>query len=361
MALKQKLNCRWDATRELILFQSTDDFIEEANCFDGAQHSTVHSTKTVRDISTLSESQALMDDGLHVKPIGMIRSIYKLCVGTPRQGLLAPNARGYIDLFTLGNSSPESSVYGLEDFSHIWVVFVFHLNTQSKDASRKIKSKVTPPALGGKKVGIYATRTPHRYNPIGMTLCKLDRIEKVDKRNVRLHISGIDLVDGTPVLDIKPYVPVYDSIFGEFNVPSWVEGGLSLRRSVTISCCAQNQLEDILIQNPDALDFFGVAHGEKTIEETMEAILDCIRQVLSTDVRSSYQTGKSRRGGSKAERSSRLKRGCETSNRHCTQQIDNLLVHFDVGEVENPTAIVSENSGAEDNILVTKIQHLVCK
>ena len=89
---------------------------------------------------------------LLVKPIGVIRSIYRLCVGTPRQGLLAGDARGRIELYKLGDSSIRDSVSGLEGFSYIWIIFQFHLNTKS---SRKgVKSKISPPALGGKKVSL---------------------------------------------------------------------------------------------------------------------------------------------------------------------------------------------------------------
>lgn len=329
-----------------------------------------------RSTTLTDNNQALMDEGLIVKPIGVVRSIYRLCVGTPRQGLLAPNARGCIDLFTLGNSSPVSSVEGLESYSHIWVVFIFHLNTQSENASRRIKSKITPPALGGQKVGIFATRAPHRFNPIGMTLCKLDRIERIDKRNVKLHISGMDLVDGTPVLDIKPYVPVYDSVTPmgkvvseDVRVPDWVEGGLLLKRSIIVTNAAREELEGILQKDTSALEFYGPDHGEATVEETIEATLECIRQVLRMDVRSSYQTKKSRAGKFKAERSTRLKvdDASEISDEegeaddqkaaHCTQQVDNLLIHFNVEE-HSPRGSTSENSGAEDTLCVTAIKLL---
>ena len=89
---------------------------------------------------------------LLVKPLGVIRSIYRLCVGTPRQGLLAGDARGRIELYKLGDSSIRDSVSGLQGFSYIWIIFQFHLNTKS---SRKgVKSKISPPALGGKKVSL---------------------------------------------------------------------------------------------------------------------------------------------------------------------------------------------------------------
>jgi tRNA-Thr(GGU) m(6)t(6)A37 methyltransferase TsaA len=327
---------------------------------------------------TLSETMSLMEDGLQVKPIGVIRSIYRLCVGTPRQGLLCPNARGVIDMFRLGNASMAESVQGLEEFSHIWIVFVFHLNTQSKDASRKTKSKITPPALGGEKVGIYATRTPHRYNPIGLTLCKLDRIEMVDKRTVRLHISGLDLVDGTPVLDIKPYVPVYDSVqiddgngtSNGIRVPGWVSGGLSMKRLVTVTESATSDLRTILQTNPEVLEFYGPRCGETTIEATLASTIDCILQVLSIDVRSSYQTKKSRDGKFQAERSRRLHSAENTwppisnstpsssikGGKTCSQQLDNLLIHYHIDEPADIQRTPSCHSGAEDIVQVTAIE-----
>jgi len=336
--------------------------------------------------TTLSETQSLMEDGLTVKPIGVIHSIYRLCVGTPRQGLLCPSARGVIEMFRLGNSSPVESVDGLEGYSHIWIVFIFHLNTQSRDVTRtnnnnKVKSKISPPAMGGgKKVGIYATRTPHRYNPIGLSLCKLDRIVKDDKgKGVRLHISGLDLVDGTPVLDIKPYVPVYDSVNDDgannnkdegVRVPGWVAGGLSMKRSITVMPSAINDLKMILQTNPEALEFYGPKFGEKTIEATIATMIDCIQQVLSIDVRSSYQTMKSRDGKFQAERSQRFHRSeiiestpsrpllSTDENKTCTQQLDNLLIHYQIHEPDEIQRLSSSHSGAEDILQVTAIEWL---
>lgn len=177
------------------------------------------------------------DGVVSVKPIGVVRSVYRLCVGTPRQGLLSPQSRGRIEL-TVDNAS--DMLDGLEGFSHIWVFFVFHLNAVSK--SNKPPTKIAPSALGGKKVEVLATRSPHRNNPIGMTLCKLDSIrtsggsKKKSQRKssgmlVVLNISGLDLVDGTPVLDVKPYVPHYVSAEGlVLRLPIWVRGGLEIER-----------------------------------------------------------------------------------------------------------------------------------
>lgn len=324
-----------------------------------------------RGRSTLSnnvESSSSMGTGLRVQPIGMVRSIYRLCVGTPRQGLLAPNARGRIDLFQLGDSSPADSVDGLEGYSHIWIIFVFHLNTQSTNPS-KIKSKITPPALGGQRVGIYATRTPHRYNPIGITLCRLDRIVITDKKTVTLHISGLDLVDGTPVLDIKPFVPTYDSVQGLNGeaavVPNWVEGGLATQRRVVFLDEAKSDLRAILERDPSALEFYGPRHHETSRDETFESILNCIKQVLAIDVRSSYQTKKHRSGEFQAERSARMKGLTRSSSRThdsgnlCTQQLDNLLISYEITKGSNLKRGPSENSGAEDILSVISIEHLL--
>jgi len=350
--------------------------------------------------------------------IGVIRSIYRLCVGTPRQGLLAPDARGRIELDKIGNSSTAATVSGLEDFSHIWVLFHFHLNTQSAKKERRFKSKIAPPALGGKKVGIYSTRSPHRHNPIGITLCKLDRIQIHGPHKVTLHVSGLDLVDGTPVLDIKPYVPVYDSVnvitltenstpssdtaaeiptspsqpsstgldLPPPRVPGWVEGGLATRRNVVITENAQNELEEILRHDAKALEFYGphcFADLNDDADNTMEIMMRVIEQVLSIDVRSSHQTRKARVGRSQAERAERMRTRFDVEStlnssndngkskedtttsvaeeslekKICTQQLDNLLIYFSVKQTKAKRES-SEGSGAEDGIIVESIQLL---
>merc|ERR1712238_99549 len=120
------------------------------------------------------------NDPITLEPIAVISSIYRLCVGTPRQGLLAPNSRGRIDFFPHRISS--DSITDLDKFSHLWIFFLFHLNTNEKkmkkDKNRQFQAKISPPALGGKKVGIFATRSPHRPNPVGFSLVKIHSIVK---------------------------------------------------------------------------------------------------------------------------------------------------------------------------------------
>lgn len=322
-----------------------------------------------KQLPTIEDDTAANNGGLFVTPVGTIRSIYKLCVGTPRQGLLAPNARGCIELLKIGDSSASSSVIGLEGYSHVWIIFVFHLNTKSTNPNKRIKSKISPPALGGEKVGIFATRSPHRYNPIGITLCKIDRIERIKKtrhtkERVLVHLSGLDLVDGTPVLDIKPYVPTYDSVLpasGNVNLPSWVEGGLATSRRVIIAPDARADLTSILEKDENALQFYGSRYGEHTVEQTAEYALGCIRQVLAIDVRSNFQTKKAREGNFQAERARRLQgatTGGSVAEDVCTQQLDNLLIEYTVSEASDRKRASSAGSGAEDQVTVSSIKLL---
>ena len=136
-----------------------------------------------------------------VKPIGYVRSCFKEKFAIPRQPLLAPAAQGSIEL--LPPYDQADAIAGLEEVSHIWVIFLFHATLESTS-----RLKVRPPRLGGNKsIGVFASRATHRPNSIGQSAVRLDRVEPG-----RLWISGIDLLDGTPVLDIKPYVPYADSL-----------------------------------------------------------------------------------------------------------------------------------------------------
>jgi tRNA-Thr(GGU) m(6)t(6)A37 methyltransferase TsaA len=140
-------------------------------------------------------------------PIGYLSSCFSEKFATPRQSFYSKYARGQL---ILSNYINTDALDGLEDFSHIWIIFLFH-----KSAHSKFKSKVKPPRLNGAKKGIFATRAPHRYNPIGLSLAK---IEKIEERSI--FVSGIDLIDQTPVLDIKPYHPA-DSL-NEYRVPQYI-------------------------------------------------------------------------------------------------------------------------------------------
>ena len=130
-----------------------------------------------------------------VIPIGLIESVFVRLNGTPRQGAICPAARARLKLTCFPNAAPAAD--GLAGFSHVWVIFLFHKN---KNAA--VKPKVAPPKLNGARVGVFSTRAPYRPNPIGLSLARLDRVD-----GDTLYFSGLDLIDGTPVLDVKPHIP----------------------------------------------------------------------------------------------------------------------------------------------------------
>tara|TARA_R110000868_G_scaffold63507_2_gene191622 strand:- start:8705 stop:9409 length:705 start_codon:yes stop_codon:yes gene_type:complete len=136
-----------------------------------------------------------------LEPIGVVHSCFSEKFAIPRQPQLAPAATGTLELFAPYNQ-PEA-LAGLEQVSHLWLLFIFHAAESGPKHLR-----VRPPRLGGnQRIGVFASRATHRPNPLGQSVVKLESI--VDGK---LLLSGIDLLDGTPVLDIKPYVPYADSL-----------------------------------------------------------------------------------------------------------------------------------------------------
>lgn len=140
---------------------------------------------------------------VEITAIALIHSCFSEKFGIPRQPGMVPAATASLE-FLPSFDRPEM-VRGLEHFSHIWVQFLFHATI-----AEGWKATVRPPRLGGKtRVGIFASRSPHRPNHLGLSVVKLERIVNDGKR-VTLLLSGVDFLDGTPVLDIKPYIPYSD-------------------------------------------------------------------------------------------------------------------------------------------------------
>ena len=146
-----------------------------------------------------------------IRPIGYLESCYREKFGTPRQSGFVKNARARLSLVNEINSS---CLDGLEEFGYIWIIFIFHVGLN--DYNNR-KTKITPPKLEGAKKGVFATRSPHRYNPIGLSIAKLEKIE-----DRTITISGIDLIHGTPVLDIKPYHYLDSLDRDELKFPNWL-------------------------------------------------------------------------------------------------------------------------------------------
>jgi tRNA-Thr(GGU) m(6)t(6)A37 methyltransferase TsaA len=163
-------------------------------------------------------------------PIAIIRSCFSTRNGTPRQPLLLARGRLLFDPARV----PPASLEGLEEYSHCWIIYVFHLNTNldklwKHPFESKFKAKVRVPSLKGGKMGVFATRSPHRPCPIGLTLAKVEAVQ-----GCTVLVSGVDLVDGTPVLDVKPYLPYSDSIKGvigsKLSIPYCTGSGGAIER-----------------------------------------------------------------------------------------------------------------------------------
>jgi tRNA-Thr(GGU) m(6)t(6)A37 methyltransferase TsaA len=151
--------------------------------------------------------------------IGCIRSCFTQKFGIPRQASLLPQIQSHIQL-------QPGMCEGLELTSHIWVLFHFHANKTSS-----LRKKVRPPRLGGnQKLGCLATRSPYRPNPIGLSLVRLVKIESLKGLDI-LTVEGGDFLDGTPVLDIKPYLAYADQANTAQN--QWAPSGPTLLSRVT--------------------------------------------------------------------------------------------------------------------------------
>lgn len=176
---------------------------------------------------------------MEINVIGHIQSDFPSKFGVPRQSGLAPGLKGRI-IFEKKYSLPDA-FRELDKFSHIWVVWGF------SEASPEWSPTVRPPRLGGnKRVGVFASRSPFRPNRIGLSAVKLDRIS-LDSGRIILDISGIDMTDGTPVYDIKPYLPAADSL------PQAAAGYSDERRCALKVICPDELLERLPLDKRPAL------------------------------------------------------------------------------------------------------------
>lgn len=236
-----------------------------------------------REMKRIADIRLNTSGGFFVQPIGTIKSCYRQCIGTPRQGLLVPASRSSVTLTR--NVSPEALV-GLEAFSHVWLTFKFHLNTNTLKESKAFSgrstfvAKINLPVLKDntqhKKVGVLASRSPHRPNPVGITLA---RIWKVDKKTRTVYLQACDLVEGTPILDIKPYVAAYDTV-PDYKVPDWIADTVHIRNTVTPFTQA-------------TIDYVHT-HKRRLVQykDEPEEFLNGLRETLEADIRSTFQTNK---------------------------------------------------------------------
>lgn len=146
-----------------------------------------------------------MDETFSMRVIARVHSEFPSKFGVPRQSGLVEDLES--TLIFEPEFRNEDALRGLEGFSHLWLVWVFH-----QAARREWSPTVRPPRLGGNaRMGVFATRSPFRPNPIGLSSVRLAGMERTAEYGTVLRLRGADLVDGTPVLDVKPYVPYADS------------------------------------------------------------------------------------------------------------------------------------------------------
>lgn len=228
--------------------------------------------------SSSSSSSKMPLDHVPLQPIGLFESCFLERHGTPRQGLLVPSSRGRLTLRrTDALTNPRDALVGLDGFSHVWLVFLFHNNAGHP------QNKIHPPRLGGRKLGMLATRTPHRPCPVGLSVARIERID-----GDTLHLAGVDLVHNTPVLDVKPYIARYDAL-ADAVTADWLvetdsrEAGAEGRLRVEMS----DQAVASLRRYADELRFF---RGD------WERARRCIEEVLALDIRTLHMKRRHREG-----------------------------------------------------------------
>lgn len=203
-----------------------------------------------------------------IQPIGIIHSCFTEKFGIPRQPGMVPSATARLELLPPCNRV--EMVRGLEQFSHIWVHFLFH-----RTVAEGWRPTVRPPWLGGqKRVGVFASRSPHRPNHMGLSAVKLEAIV-VEKGSIFLDLSGVDFLDQTPVLDIKPYVPYSDRL-----------------ESVACGYAHGMQPEVSITFDAEALAF--CANYER---ETGRNVVQLIREMICNDPRPASQKKRKSRFG----------------------------------------------------------------
>ena len=207
-------------------------------------------------------------ESVSLTPIAYIRSCYPERFGIPRQAGLVSSATATI---VFPNTDLHwHSLRGITDFSHLWVIFLFHGQTFSK-----FRPLVRPPRLGGNKtVGVYASRSPNRPNQIGLSAVPLNQVEQTSKE-ILLHIHGGDFLDGTPVLDIKPYVPYADAI-------------------ATATSTWADDVDPLL---PVEWSLMAIANLEASSHRQREYIQQVITDVIAQDPRPGYERGKNGQPG----------------------------------------------------------------
>ncbi|CCQ11897.1 COG1720: Uncharacterized conserved protein [Pseudoalteromonas luteoviolacea B = ATCC 29581] len=226
-----------------------------------------------------------------ISPIGFIQSPYKQKFAIPRQPRLVPDATARLVFSPEFNR--EEFVRGIKDFTHLWILFRFH-----ETAEKGYSALVRPPRLGGNiKKGVFATRATFRPNGIGMSAVKLESVE-YHQGQLALVLSGIDLLDGTPVIDIKPYLPYSDSLqdasagFADTRPQTDMTVSFSQVALISLSQIPDGErfkrfIEQVLMQDPrpaykagrDPVQHYGMSLHEFNIKWTVEGTHNTVTEI----------------------------------------------------------------------------------
>lgn len=236
-------------------------------------------------------------EGYHAPIIGYHRAPLTQKFGAPRQ----PNLVALISIIEmLAPYDDPAAFMGLEAFSHIWISWQFHHNYVNKNnslnnADSRFRPQVRPPRLGGnQKIGVFASRSMYRPSALGLSVVKLERIEIVEGR-VLLVISGADMIDATPVIDIKPYVAYSDAIV---HAESGFAPSAPLLSEVTMTESAHEQFMDLvnteknekLADNATGAELDTVAaHIHQIHQQLLVSDMDAIQALIAQDPRPAYR------------------------------------------------------------------------
>ena len=211
---------------------------------------------------------------MQIKPVAIFRSPLPEKFGLPRQAGLAESLRGTVVLEPEFRSP--DALRGLEGFDYLWLIWGFHLNKENAGEGLTVR----PPRLGGnERVGVFASRSPYRPNPLGLSSV---RIESIDAEAGEIHVLGADLADGTPIYDIKPYVEYADSHpgvrSGFVDANSWRPLKVVFPREFyhSFEPAELDALEQILAQDPrpqyqdDPERIYGLLFGDRNIRFRVE-------------------------------------------------------------------------------------------
>ena len=297
---------------------------------DGTKKVMPEKSKCVNESQSESPNKDLLkNSSMTFRPIGRMKeSWFTTKNGTPRQPTICRYSKGTIDISEMeanfsNCSNPQHAIENLSEFSHIWIIFYFDQSVQHQDTPNPgieyiktfSKTKVAPPRLGGQRVGLFSTRSPHRPNLIGLTLGKIESV--IDSK---IHVSGIDLLQGTPILDIKPYIPHYDmppKLHSIISAPSDHHSEenelINNRDNIAFENTNKEQFTETLEQNDDTTSIktpcwvenrsLKVIFSQRSINNinsilqtenlnSKEEMIASIVSILQADPRSSYRKSK---------------------------------------------------------------------